>query len=73
LEILYTLVLVTLLPGSPARDIALRFQEHMPRHACERDARWFNRVHIPQQQKEYADDWGGALCVAEMPAHIPPN
>jgi hypothetical protein len=70
--LLYTLVLVTLVPGSPQQDIAHRFQEHMPRYLCERDARWFNVTHIPGSQK-MSDDWGGALCVAEKPAHIPPN
>lgn len=70
--ILYTLVLVTLVPGSPQSDIAHRFQEHLPRYICERDARWFNNVHIPDLQKE-KDDLGGALCVAEIPPHVPPN
>jgi hypothetical protein len=66
---LYTLVLVTLVPGAPASDTAHRFQEHMPRYLCERDARWFNAVHIPDLQKSIqTDDRGGALCVPETPA-----
>jgi hypothetical protein len=69
--LLYTLVLVTLVPGSPQMDLVHRFQEHMPRSVCERDARWFNVSHIPDAQK-LSDDWGGALCVAETPAHLPP-